>query len=125
MLVSSVADANVILRYLIGDGGELAEKARDIIESGEAYAYPEILAEVVYVLSGVYGVPRAEIGLAFRRLARFMSFYDFDMLRGAFTLFELSTMDFVDCLLVARSIVSKESVVSFDKQVMQHVSLAL
>ena len=119
----SVVDANVILRYLIGDGGDLADRARSIIESGEAYTYPEIFGEVVYVLSGVYDVPRAEIGSAFRRLANFMSFYDFDMLRGAFTLFELSTMDFVDCLLVARSIILKESIVSFDKQIMHYAGL--
>ena len=116
-----LVDANVILRYLIGDGGELAQRAREIIESGEAYTYPEVLAEVVYVLSGVYGATRLEICLAFRRLARCMSFYDFKMLLGAFNYYELTSMDFVDCLLVARSLVLHESVVSFDKQVMHHI----
>ena len=116
----SVIDANVILRYLIGDGGDLALRAREIIESGEAYAYPEVLAEVVYVLSGVYEVPRLQISLAFRKLVQFMSFYDYDMLLCAFNFYELSTMDFVDCLLVARSLILKENVVSFDKQVMRY-----
>lgn len=117
MLPPTLVDANVILRYLIGDGGELAERARGIIESDEAYAYPEVLVEVVYVLSGVYEVPRRDICMAFRKLMQFMSFYDLDMLICAFNYYELTTMDFVDCLLVARKLVLKEHVASFDKQV--------
>lgn len=116
----SVVDANIILRYLMGDGGELADRAREIIESGEAYTYPEVLAEVVYVLSGVYGVPRKDICAAFRALAKHMSFYDLAMLIGAFNYYELTSMDFVDCLLVSRSITMDECVVSFDKQVMRY-----
>ena len=116
----TVVDANIILRYLIGDGGELAQRAREVIESGEAYTYPEVLAEVVYVLSGVYGVSRTEICTAFRVLAQHMSFFDYGMLLGAFNYYELTTMDFVDCLLAARNLVLDEPVASFDKQVQRY-----
>ena len=115
-----VVDANVILRYLIGDGGDQAQHARNIIESGEAYTYPEVIAEVVYVLSGVYGVTRTEICDAFRILVQHMSFYDLDMLLGAFNQYELTNMDFVDCLLVSRNLILGERVVSFDKQVQRY-----
>lgn len=119
----SVVDANVMLRYLIGDGGDLAIQAREVIEGGRAYAYPEVLAEVVYVLSGVYGASRSEICTAFRRLACYMSFYDLNMLLCAFDFYELTTMDFVDCLLVARGLALGESVVSFDKQVARYIGM--
>jgi len=117
----SVVDANVILRYLMGDGGELAEEAKEIIESRAAYTYPEVLAEAVYVLSGVYGIERPDICRAFRILAEHMSFYDRGMLQCAFDFYELTSMDFVDCLLVARSLTKDEHVLSFDQQVNRYM----
>ena len=49
-------DANVILRYLLDDVQEQAEAARRAIDAG-AWTTAEVVAEVAYVLSGVYGVP--------------------------------------------------------------------
>ena len=51
-------DANVILRFLIGDNPEMLARAKDVIESGKAYTLPSVLAEVVYVLNGYYEVER-------------------------------------------------------------------
>ena len=118
----TLVDANVILRYLVGDGGDLAQQARDIIEYGNAYTYPEVLAEVVYVLSGVYGVSRQEVCTAYRALGTHMIFYDPQMLLCAFNLYELSPMDFVDCLLAARSLVQGEALATFDKQLAHYTS---
>lgn len=61
-----VVDANVILRYLLGDHPEYFEKANAFMSQlkvGEAHAYiPEgVLIECVYVLLKVYRVPRDEI----------------------------------------------------------------
>lgn len=115
-------DANVILRYLVGDGGDAAEEARRLIEEKDGcYTYPEVLAEVVYVLSGVYELPRSEICTAFRRLLANMYFYDPEMLLTAFNLYEAVNMDFVDCLLVARHVCKGEPVASFDKQVQAQI----
>ena len=117
-----LVDANVILRYLVGDGGEQAQQAKTIIEGGNAYTYPEVLAEVVYVLSGVYGISRQDICTAFRVLANHMSLFDLKMLLGAFNYYELSSMDFVDCILASRNLVLNEGVVTFDKQLKHYIS---
>ena len=53
-------DANAVLRYLLGDEPAMAEKTKQAIGFG-AFLLPEVLAEIVYVLSGVYAVPRAEL----------------------------------------------------------------
>ena len=53
-------DANVILRYLLNDHDSMSLKAKEAVEQG-AYTTIEVLAEVVYVLSGVYYVQRQEI----------------------------------------------------------------
>lgn len=51
-------DANVMLRYLLNDDPEMSQKARALVATGSAYTKPEIIAEVVYVLKGVYGIDR-------------------------------------------------------------------
>lgn len=109
-------DANIILRYLLADDEAQAQVARSLIEEGQSYTYPEVLAEVVYVLAGVYGFERGEISEAFRRLAQCMFFYDMEMLVSAFNYYELTTLDFVDCLLAARRLCLNEPVASFDKK---------
>ena len=58
--MQKLIDANVILRYLLRDNDEMSQRAKTIIEAG-AFTLPEIIAEVVYVLKGVYSVPRDEI----------------------------------------------------------------
>ena len=57
---TKLIDANVILRYLLNDNPEMAQQAKAVIEGG-AYTKPEIIAEVVYVLKGVYHATRADI----------------------------------------------------------------
>ena len=58
-------DANVILRYLLNDNQDMALRAKAVIDSG-AYTKPEIIAEVVYVLKGVYQATRADIRVLIR-----------------------------------------------------------
>ena len=58
--MKKLIDANVILRYLLRDHPQMSEEAKKVIEEG-AFTLPEVLAEVVYVLKGVYQVERTEI----------------------------------------------------------------
>ena len=53
-------DANVILRYLLNDSETMSMQAKRAVESG-AYTTFEVMAEVVYVLKGVYHARRSEI----------------------------------------------------------------
>ena len=56
----TLVDANVVLRYILHDDEALYPTAEQTMREG-AYLLPEVLAEVVYVLFGVYSVPRAEL----------------------------------------------------------------
>ena len=51
-------DANICLRYLLGDHAELSPKAKEIIEQNTVEVPIEILCEVVYVLKGHYKIER-------------------------------------------------------------------
>ena len=54
-------DTNMILRYLLNDNEEMASEAERVIKKEAVQVSIEIIAEVVYVLKGVYSVGREEI----------------------------------------------------------------
>lgn len=58
--MAKLIDANVIIRFLLNDIPEQADIAAEIIYSG-AYTNEVILAEVVYVLVGVYKLERKNV----------------------------------------------------------------
>ncbi len=59
-MANTLIDTNVLLRYLLRDNEEMFQSATRIIKNG-AFTLPEILAEVVYVLRGVYHFERQKI----------------------------------------------------------------
>ena len=46
-------DTNMILRYLLNDNQEMADKAEVYLDTGNVHVTVEVIAEVVYVLKGV------------------------------------------------------------------------
>lgn len=56
-----ILDANVILRYLLNDNQEMAERADHLIQTEDVSVTIEVMAEVIYVLKGVYKVDRERI----------------------------------------------------------------
>ena len=56
-----ILDANIILRYLLNDNVALADKAAEYVDRADAFVTIEVIAEVVYVLKGVYSLDRPKI----------------------------------------------------------------
>jgi predicted nucleic-acid-binding protein len=54
-------DTNYIIRYLVNDNIEMADIAENILTTKNIFIANEILAEVVYVLLGVYEIKREDI----------------------------------------------------------------
>jgi predicted nucleic acid-binding protein len=107
-------DANAALRYLLGDNAAMAAKTKSAIEFG-AYLLPEVLAEIVYVLCGVYSVPRGEVA---EKLLPFIDEVDCanpEVLRKGLDFFGATKLDFVDSLLLAYCAEMGDSVLTFDK----------
>jgi len=115
-------DANVILRYLLNDSSEMSEKAREIIAAGGAYAKPEIIAEVVYVLKRVYSYEKTQIRIFIRALLDDISCTDSPCVLLAVDLYAENALDFVDCLLIAYQRLNHETVFTFDKKLNRHLS---
>lgn len=109
-------DANVILRYLLNDHPEMSVKAKRIVENG-AYTKPEIIAEVIYVLKGVYQATKKEIQIYIKTMLLSIHCTDQNAIEFAINLYSEISLDFVDCLLIAYHSLYHESVFTFDKKV--------
>lgn len=114
-------DANVILRYLLGDHPEHSTRAAEVIDRSSVFAAVEVLCEVVYVLSGVYSVERiiiAEKVVEFIHLDT-VTVDDEQVLTEALTMFAQCKIDFVDALLCAHNKVRGDKVITFDQKLMK------
>jgi len=116
-----LVDANVILRYLLNDNQEMARRAKAVIEDG-AYTKPEIIAEVVYVLKGVYKATRTDIRDFIREMLKAVHCTESNAVAYAVDVYADTSLDFVDCLLIAYHILGKEDVFTFDKNLAKRLT---
>lgn len=120
--MQKLIDANVILRYLLRDNDEMSQRAKTIIEAG-AFTLPEIIAEVVYVLKGVYSVPRDEIADTLIQFLGLVGMENKEVVVTALFLYGKQNLDFVDCILLARHRLLGETVATFDKKLVNYPPL--
>ena len=116
-------DTNIILRYLLKDNEQQAEKAAEAIRAG-AFTTTEVIAEVVYVLSGVYRIPREEVSWMTHCVLLDVKADNMKSLRYALGLFSQTNLDFVDCLLIAYHKVLGVDVFSFDRKLNSNLEKA-
>ena len=115
-------DTNVILRFVLNDNTEMAKRAVEVILSG-AYTQPEVIAEVVYVLKSVYSTPKETIKSIICGLSNIIQIEHADCVLYAIELFSNSSLDFVDCLLVAYHFLNGENIFTFDKKLNRHLQI--
>ena len=113
--MAKLVDANVILRHLLRDVEEQSAQARIIIAGG-AFTTTEVLAEVVYVLQGVYKVPRGRIAEALTALLGEVLTDHADVMEKALAIYAAGSLDFVDCVLIARALILGDDMFTFDKK---------
>lgn len=108
-----ILDANVILHYLLRDVPEMAEAAREAIVKG-ASTTAEVLAEVVYVLAGVYKADRETIATTLEAFLQEIEVSHKAALKYAFKLYGRKKLDFVDCVLAGYHRIEGAEVMTFD-----------
>ena len=111
-------DANVILRYLLNDDPKMSEAAKIVIEEG-AFTLPEVIAEVVYVLKGVYKISRSEVSNALIDFLSEIVVEEKTVLETALEHFGKTSLDFVDCILAALNWLLGDEVFTFDKKMIK------
>lgn len=111
-------DANIALRYLLDDHPVLSLRATQIIDSGGVAVSMEVLCEIVYVLNGVYEVPREEIRdtlIGFSRLPT-VNVLEHQIALHALETFAQKKIDFVDAILLAHHLLAGDRIQTFDKR---------
>lgn len=111
----TLIDANVILRYVLNDIPEMADKATEIIENG-AFTTTDILAEVSYVLRSIYKMTREQSATTIKAVLEEVHADEKAVLTYAMDLYASSSLDFVDCVIVGRHNIADIPVFSFDKK---------
>ena len=108
-------DANAVLRHLLNDIPAQADQTSEAIQAG-AEVTPEVIAECVYVLTGVYELPRSVTSDALIRFLEEVSCERDRILTKALQLFADTKFDFVDCILLASNQLTGQPVLTFDKK---------
>jgi len=101
-----VIDTNIVLRYLLQDDTKMFEEAKEIIENQEILILGEVVAEVIYVLRGVYDVQKKEIVDSLQLLFEYPNIILLpkkNYIIEALTLYVIKNLDFVDALLCSMS----------------------
>lgn len=112
-------DANMILRYLLNDNAEMAEKAEEYINAKTAVVTIEVVAEVIYVLKGVYDLDRDETVSTIKKLLPLVSCQENDVVSLALDTYGERNLDFIDCVLFAYNRVKGFEIATFDKKLLK------
>lgn len=109
-------DTNMILRYLLNDNKKMADEAEKIIKRGSVQVTIEVLAEVVYVLKGVYSVEREAIKSSLLDFLSEVYTAEREVVEIGLETYVEQNMDFVDCILYAYNQVKGYEIKTFDKK---------
>ena len=109
-------DTNMILRYLLKDNEEQSAAAAEIIRTKDVHTTAEVIAEAIYVLSGIYKINRNEVSWMIHCILLDVRVENLKSLRYALGLYNQASLDFVDCLLIAYHKVLGVEVFSFDNK---------
>ena len=109
-------DTNYIIRYLMNDNLKMADIAEEILTTKDVFIANEILAEVVYVLFGVYKISKKDIANQLLELIKYDNIVvsNYSVINKALNIFKNKNLDFVDCILCAYA--KQDEIITFDKK---------
>ena len=119
-----ILDTNAILRFILRDNLSMEEEVRLLLSSRVCFIPVEVVAEIVYVLSKIYGVERNVIAKTITDLTKLDSITvaQKEVVIHAFDVYASTTFDFVDCLLIGYSKEQQYSVFTFDRKLQGYLN---
>ena len=114
-----ILDTNMVLRYLLNDNREMADEAERVIKEGSVLLTIEVIAEVVYVLKGVYSIERGQIASCLLEFLSEVNILEEKVVRLGLEIYAEQNLDFVDCILYAYNRVKGNEVKKFDKKLLR------
>lgn len=115
-------DTNVVLRYFLNDIPEQSTRSKAVISGSAIYVTDVVLTEVVFVLEKVIEMSRLDI---VRLVKTFLSLpnliYNDYFLDQTIDLYGgQKSLSFVDCYAATEARMYNNSLVTFDKQLVEH-----
>lgn len=116
-------DTNILIRYLLQDHPELSKRATDIIINHQVVCLDAVVYEVIHVLKSVYSIDRMQIA------ELLIDLFSNNILHSdnkaitlkALVTFKETSMDFIDCLLIAHQMIHGARIQSFDKKLNNYI----
>lgn len=117
-----IADANVVLRYLLDDNKKQANIAAKVLENENVFIPFEVIAEIVYVLIKVYQVDKKELCTQLSSLLTYpnIATNDDDIILHSLLIFQKKNFDFVDSILCAYKVIRSYEIITFDEQIKKY-----
>jgi predicted nucleic-acid-binding protein len=122
MILTHFVDANIILRFLLNDHPVLSEKAKQIFkdaENGKSRMYVDevVLAEVVWVLTSFYKIDRLKVVESINLFlsSKWVVSKDKSTLIATLHTFEKTSLDYIDCWVLAKAERLHLPITSFDE----------
>ena len=117
-----IFDANMILRYLLDDNQIMSEKAEEYLTTNRVRVTIEVIAEVVYVLKGVYKLERKEISQILKDFLKLVDCHEKEVLNLALDTYSNHNLDFIDSVLFGYNKVKNIEIATFDKQLLKLIN---
>jgi len=119
-----IFDTNAILRFILQDNQVMADEVEQQMFDGVCLIPVEVVAEIVYVLSKVYGLKRDVIAQTIADLADLdnIKIVQKPVVLHALHVYASTTLDFVDCLLVGHAKEDGHTILTFDKKLQKYLN---
>jgi predicted nucleic acid-binding protein len=125
-------DANVFLRFLVGDDAQQSRQAEALFLAAKAgktelVCGPPVLFEVAWTLRGAYGQSRLQVLDTLRSLLAFpgLRMADKDLVAGALELARAHGMEFVDAYIAATAMEAGLKLATFNGKDFKACGVAL
>lgn len=117
-----VFDTNAVLRYILQDNDEMANAVDEQIQYKSCFIPIEVVAEMTFVLSKVYKIPRQDIQAALSGLLALsgVSTTNCSVVLRGLEAYVSTSLDFVDCLMAGYQDEGYE-IFTFDKALKKYL----
>lgn len=118
-----MADANTMIRCIMGDDEQKVQELQKIRSTQKIIYTLEVIAEVVYVLTKVYEVPRKDASDAIQKFlrARNIVCVNCEVALKSLQLYAENHLDFVDNILLAYHQNQGIAIYSYDRKLMKAI----
>lgn len=118
-----MADANTMIRCIMGDDEQKIQELQKIRSTQKILYTLEVIAEVVYVLTKVYGVSREDASDAIQKFLRARNIVcaNREVALKSLQLYAENRLDFVDNILLAYHQTQGIAIYSYDRKLMKAI----